>query len=500
MRSRPLRAVPAVGRGSLLARHLVLLAFAGMTAAAPAAAVDLACGVPLNAHLQSGAADTYGFAFSTNAAVVVDAVDVSGSIGYTKLGAPGIGETCAGSLELRQSASTTVTVSDCIGNDAGDYTVVANVVSDVPQNCGRPLACGITPYVHTLTVPGQVDAYTFAGTQGEHVTITATDVDGGIGGVNLRLFDPAGTLLSGSDVCAALTNVALGSTGTYTVLASACGQPQAGRYGIGFQAPTCPGGPDITYFGVALADGTPKAPSTYDDYGRPVYQTNSTGFFTVIEARPGTDRAAPGFNAFDYDPSDPTVRPDLQVILSRPLGNGSAALCDKNGIPSVHPLDFADTAFVTEAINDFGCRVSDGTGQPQGVTNDDACTFFPNGDYHYVDPSSAVQFCTQVVPHTWRFPPGDTVVKARVRDTRDVLGAERSIIVRVAPPAAACPGDCNDDGEVTIDELIVAMTIVLELDGNTLAICPAADANADGVVTVDDIIRAVDAALGSCPT
>jgi len=65
--------------------------------------------MPLSAHLQSGAHDTYNLALPTDAAVVVDAADTSGTIGYTELGAPGIGETCAGSLELQPSTSTTVT-------------------------------------------------------------------------------------------------------------------------------------------------------------------------------------------------------------------------------------------------------------------------------------------------------------------------------------------------------------------------------------------------------
>ncbi len=482
-------------RVSLLAVALVLTC----TVLAPAAraADSLACGVPLTRHLDAGATDAYAFSIAADATVVVDAVDVSGSIGLIKLGAAGVGDTCSGSLTLAQPTSTTVTVSDCVDNDAGDYTIVANVVADAPQNCGRPLPCGIAPYVHNLTVAGQVDAYTFSGSQGDRVTIKATDVSGEIGSLSLRLFDPTGTPVNSSEACADGVDIELASTGLYTVLVSACLLPHTGRYGIAFQSPACPAGPDITYFGVALADGSQQPPAAYDNDGRPIYQTNSAGFFVVIEAQPGQDGTAPGYEAFEYDPTDPSVLPDLQVVLARPLGDGSAALCDKNGVPSVFPFAFADTQSVADAINDFGCRISDGAGNPRGVSNDDACTYFTDGSYHYVEKSSAVQFCTQVLPRTLRFPPGKTAIKARVRDTQGVVGAERAIIVSV--DASQCPGDCNGDGEVTVDELIRAINIALGTDGSTLDICPDADSNDDGVVTVDEIVQAVNVALGSCP-
>jgi ELWxxDGT repeat protein len=420
----------------------VAVAFVCRTPTPAAEALDsLACGVPLTQHLNAGAADSYNFAMSTDAAVVVDAADISGSIGLIKLGAPGIGETCAGSVELRRPTNTTVTVSDCVGADAGDYAIVANVVSDAPQNCGRLMPCGITPHVQRLNLQGQVDAYTFSGTPGDRMTIAATDITGDVGGVSLRLFDPDGMQVSGGDPCADVTNVQLDKSGTYTALASACGLPQTGLYGIGFQAPECPAGPDITYFGIARADGSPQTPVAYDDAGRPMYQTGGSGFFVVIEAQPGPVGTPAGCDAFQYDAHDPTVLPDVQVLMSRPLGNGSPAVCDKTmpnqgGVPSVFPLEFAGTQAVADAINDFGCRVNDGTGQPRCVTNQDACTFFPDGEYHFVNPASSVQFCASIA-HAWGFPPGDTVIKARVRDTQGVVGAEREIVVRVGAPQQA---------------------------------------------------------------
>ncbi len=61
-----------------------------------------------------------------------------------------------------------------------------------------------------------------------------------------------------------------------------------------------------------------------------------------------------------------------------------------------------------------------------------------------------------------------------------------------------CPGDCNRDGEVTINEVVTGMNFLLD----TL---PATDCflsferNGDAFVTVDELIVAVNAALSGCP-
>lgn len=63
-------------------------------------------------------------------------------------------------------------------------------------------------------------------------------------------------------------------------------------------------------------------------------------------------------------------------------------------------------------------------------------------------------------------------------------------------PASACPGDCNKDGEVTIDELLTSVAIAL---GNADAgSCPACDLNGDGAVSIDELLSAVNSALNGC--
>jgi alpha-tubulin suppressor-like RCC1 family protein len=64
------------------------------------------------------------------------------------------------------------------------------------------------------------------------------------------------------------------------------------------------------------------------------------------------------------------------------------------------------------------------------------------------------------------------------------------------PPPIPCVGDCNGDGQVTVDELIIGINIAL---GNALlSACPQFDQNNDGAITVNEIIVAVNNALNGC--
>lgn len=61
---------------------------------------------------------------------------------------------------------------------------------------------------------------------------------------------------------------------------------------------------------------------------------------------------------------------------------------------------------------------------------------------------------------------------------------------------AVCAGDCHDDGEVTVDELILGVNIVL--GGAMVDQCRSLDSSGDGDVTIDELIGAVNNALGGC--
>ncbi len=76
-----------------------------------------------------------------------------------------------------------------------------------------------------------------------------------------------------------------------------------------------------------------------------------------------------------------------------------------------------------------------------------------------------------------------------------VVALAVSLLVHPAATAAQCPGDLNGDGTVTVNEIITAVSALL--NGCTVDACPG-DLNADGTVTVDEIVKAVTAALDGC--
>ena len=72
-----------------------------------------------------------------------------------------------------------------------------------------------------------------------------------------------------------------------------------------------------------------------------------------------------------------------------------------------------------------------------------------------------------------------------------------SVLLNTAEgPAFDCPGDCNADGVVSIDELVAAVGV--SLDPERVAICEPVDRDGDGRAGVDELIRAVRSALSGC--
>jgi hypothetical protein len=64
------------------------------------------------------------------------------------------------------------------------------------------------------------------------------------------------------------------------------------------------------------------------------------------------------------------------------------------------------------------------------------------------------------------------------------------------PPAGGCVGDCNGDGEVTVNELIIGVNIAL---GSAPASqCTSFDVNSNGMVEVNELIGGVNALLNGC--
>ncbi len=64
--------------------------------------------------------------------------------------------------------------------------------------------------------------------------------------------------------------------------------------------------------------------------------------------------------------------------------------------------------------------------------------------------------------------------------------------------SVACVGDCNANGSVAINELIIGVGISLRM--RDTADCPSFDANESGAVEIAELIRAVNNSLDGCPS
>lgn len=206
-------------------------------------------------------------------------------------------------------------------------------------------------------------------------------------------------------------------------------------------------GPEITYFGIARADSAPQAPSDVDGEGRPVFvRPFGSGFSLIVEARPGVSHRPVGTYAYR-----PGALPDLQMILSRAIGDGSPAVCDDmppeiGGVPATQPFLYAGTAAAIDAMNDLGCRSDDGQGEPRARSAREACTQNRSGEFAFVSSNATAQFCVPIAG-AWAFPGGDTIVAVRVADVSGAVSEVREIVLR---NAGGTPSDPTPTGRLPL--------------------------------------------------
>lgn len=233
-------------------------------------------------------------------------------------------------------------------------------------------------------------------------------------------------------------------TPTHTGTPTATGTPTHTRTPVDTRTPTSSPtitptlgpGANIGYIGLLRADNTQIEPSGTDDQGRVIFERpTGSGFVIVVEAKRGTNNRLPGDLAFNPDGA-----PAFQIEANRPLGDGSGTVCDNappvfGGVPAIDPPSFEDVPAINDILNDFGCRFTNGNGEPIGRTPTEGCVLFPDGDYGFIDPSAQLQFCGTIT-RPMRFEPGDTILTARVLDISGLPGPERQIVVRVLAPEA----------------------------------------------------------------
>jgi hypothetical protein len=190
-----------------------------------------------------------------------------------------------------------------------------------------------------------------------------------------------------------------------------------------------PIGPVITYFGAARADGLPVEPESVDAKGVPTFlSVAGSGFILVVEAKPGSGGFEVGRRTFVHGPEDPSLRPDLEIQVTRDLGDGSKAVCDRRrpelgGVPKINPPNFEGGQAVADALNDLSCRFEAFT------ESEFSCTLNSLGNYAFVKGDTANQFCV-IVAKSFAFPEGITEVRVRLKDVEGNPGPVSTVRIR----------------------------------------------------------------------
>jgi hypothetical protein len=282
----------------------------------------------------------------------------------------------------------------------------------------RRAVCGLAAFALLfLLTPRPVAADTILGDANCDGVVNATDA----GELIFRLFNEVDDGCVGADA----NDDGLLSAADLTALQDLLVPPPP--------TPTPPPGPQIVFFGIASADGRVASSLGEISPGVPVYfRVAGTGFKVVVEGAAGLSGQDLGFLISNSDPNDPTLRPDLQIESSQPLGNGSLAVCDAGGVPAINPPDFSVTQPISNALNDLACHFD------VAMSRGGACTQNSFGATAFVSPESRGQFCLQVSSDL-QFPIGDTVLTARLRDRGGNVGPTKQLIVRFGSGAIPSP-------------------------------------------------------------
>jgi hypothetical protein len=301
----------------------------------------------------------------------------------------------------------------------------------VPTATATHTATGATPTA-TRTPSGPISTATQPRTATSLVrTVTGTPR------TPTRTATPSPTALTGTvtrtlisltrTITRTATRTAVGPSPTRTATRTLAGNPTPTA------TPTlAASGPVVTFLGLTLANDMLLLPAGMSG-DIPIYQPSSGAFFSiVVEAKPGASHVAVGTSTFN-DPS----APDLQIQVTRALGNGSATVCDDTppilgGVPAINPPTFSDDQSVVDRLNDLACRFIDGFGRKRSRTcsSEFACVLGTDGEYGCIGDGTTAQFCG-FIPLVLAFPAGDTLVTVRVRDAIGNLGPPKQLIMRI---------------------------------------------------------------------
>jgi hypothetical protein len=129
--------------------------------------------------------------------------------------------------------------------------------------------------------------------------------------------------------------------------------------------------------------------------------------------------------------------------------------------------------------------VIEGMAQATGTACFDARATDANGDFH----------TRRLFLNFVEFPSSPSPTPSPT-PTRTLAASPTATATPTSPPVEDCAGDCSNNREVTIGE--VMQTVNIALGRMPVTACPMVDANGDGSLEIDELLRVVLASLAGC--
>jgi hypothetical protein len=185
----------------------------------------------------------------------------------------------------------------------------------------------------------------------------------------------------------------------------------------------------------------------------------------------------------------------LEALVAGKDSSGSAATLTAHGITSVSKQLYLDIGHVLDALDPGGRFFSHDKIEGVAVLDDGATIVVSNdsdfGINGVAGSTAPFRLDPKISPATGQQDDGEFLAIDLSR--LPALTSTATVTIRVA---AACVGDCDGNGAVSIDELVKGVEIVL--GAADISQCPPFDCNGTQRSSVDCVIRAVDATLNGC--
>lgn len=285
---------------------------------------------------------------------------------------------------------------------------------------------------------------------------------------------------------------------TVLTLAAAAGQAHALAFTRTDASPFATGGSNPRVVSIADFDNDGKPDLAVANSGSgnvSVLLGHGTGDFTHAEVSPmWAGGSAYGLAVGDFDENgdpDLAVTNDSTGNVMVLLGNGDGTFAEAVHYEvGAYPETVVAADLNGDGIPDLATSDNLGTLEFDGSVS----VLLGNGDGTFAD---AETFEAGVGP--WGMVAAD-LNGDRLPDliTANFDAEDISLLENTGtPPTPSCVGDCNGDGEVSINELITGVNIAL--GSAPVSSCEAIDENGNGEVTINELISAVNNALTGCP-